>query len=362
MGFPRSVWHPFFRIGKKGTYVAKQAVLAYEFITGGGWFSLGESQPPAGSLLREGLAMLRAVLDDLAGLPELEVHYLRDARLPEIKIAGAIEHVVASSDDEMAVFRETARRCQECLVIAPEFGGLLASRAEIVERIPARLLSPASSFVTVAADKHALAERLKRFGVRTPNGILVRVGEPLPREMQFPAVLKPNDGAGSQATCRIDDPQSAAEVQPVTRLMRLENYCEGTPCSVSVICGGRRRWALPAFEQLLSDEGDFRYLGGRRMMNEPLVMRAQRLALNALAAMPAATGYVGVDMVLGDRADGSRDVVIEINPRLTTSYVGLRALAKTNLAEAMWRVAHDQSPRLGFRDAFVEFTADGQLL
>ena len=43
--------------------------------------------------------------------------------------------------------------------------------------------------------------------------------------------------------------------------------------------------------------------------------------------------------MLGDAADGSRDYAIEINPRLTTSYVGLRALAEFNIAEAMLRAA-----------------------
>ena len=60
--------------------------------------------------------------------------------------------------------------------------------------------------------------------------------------------------------------------------------------------------------------------------------------------MPGLLGYVGVDLVLGDAADGSRDYAIEINPRLTTSYVGLRALADFNIAEAMLRAAN--GPRL----------------
>jgi predicted ATP-grasp superfamily ATP-dependent carboligase len=49
-----------------------------------------------------------------------------------------------------------------------------------------------------------------------------------------------------------------------------------------------------------------------------------------------------VDVVLGDDADGSRDFAIEINPRLTTSYVGLRAAAQTNLASAMLKVAQGE--------------------
>jgi predicted ATP-grasp superfamily ATP-dependent carboligase len=54
-----------------------------------------------------------------------------------------------------------------------------------------------------------------------------------------------------------------------------------------------------------------------------------------VATLPTPLGYLGVDLVLGDDPSGADDRVIEINPRLTTSYVGLRAAALCNLAEAM---------------------------
>jgi hypothetical protein len=54
-------------------------------------------------------------------------------------------------------------------------------------------------------------------------------------------------------------------------------------------------------------------------------------------------------------------VVIEINPRLTTSYVGLRALASENLAAAMLDVASGRTPRLSFADRQLEFDSDGTI-
>ena len=75
--------------------------------------------------------------------------------------------------------------------------------------------------------------------------------------------------------------------------------------------------------------------------------------------MPGLLGYVGVDVVLGN--DG-RDWAIEINPRLTTSYVGLRALARFNLAQTMLAVVREQPlPEMTWHDHRIEFTPDGQL-
>jgi predicted ATP-grasp superfamily ATP-dependent carboligase len=72
------------------------------------------------------------------------------------------------------------------------------------------------------------------------------------------------------------------------------------------------------------------------------------------------SGYVGVDLILGNAADGSKDIAIEINPRLTTSYVGLRALARFNLAEAMLALALGQQlPEITWHSGIVRFLADG---
>jgi predicted ATP-grasp superfamily ATP-dependent carboligase len=65
-------------------------------------------------------------------------------------------------------------------------------------------------------------------------------------------------------------------------------------------------------------------------------------------------------MVLGSCADGRDDWVIEINPRLTTSYVGLRHLARFNLAEALLAVTLGGAlPSLEWHDGPVHFRADG---
>ena len=94
-----------------------------------------------------------------------------------------------------------------------------------------------------------------------------------------------------------------------------------------------------------------------------LARRANELAARAVAALPnpLGLGYVGFDLVLGDAPNGQDDVVIEINPRLTTSYVGLRALARENLAAAMLDAACGRAPRLSFADRQLEFDSDGTI-
>src|SRR6185503_14910957 len=102
--------------------------------------------------------------------------------------------------------------------------------------------------------------------------------------------------------------------------MRLEEYVPGLPASVSVLCGPQGHVTLPACWQLLSSDGCFEYLGGRFPLDPALDRRARKLALAAAGSLTTVCGYIGVDLVLGNAADGSGDRDIEINPRLTTSY------------------------------------------
>ena len=97
-------------------------------------------------------------------------------------------------------------------------------------------------------------------------------------------------------------------------------------------------------------------------MQRELAQRATELAERCLDALPAARGYVGVDLVLGKAADGSEDVVIEVNPRLTTSYVGLRAMTSDNLAHALVKMIQGEAPELEFNDEAFEFFSDGTVV
>jgi hypothetical protein len=129
--------------------------------------------------------------------------------------------------------------------------------------------------------------------------------------------------------------------------------------SVAALCGPRGTQLLPPCLQRLAVDHRFAYLGGRYPLSATLSRRACALARQAFAALPATTGYVGIDMSLSDDPESRPDVVLDVNPRLTTSYVGLRQAASVNLAQAMLRIGRGESHPLFFHSTPVEFDADG---
>jgi predicted ATP-grasp superfamily ATP-dependent carboligase len=328
------------------------------------------------SLRSEGRAMLWAIAEDFVRMAGAEVRTLLHS--PLAMPAGCRVECFESGEEEHA-FRRLARWADFALVIAPGFDELLGTRCHWVEEENGRLLGPSSQAVALTGDKFALASHLQQQGVRTPSCILVHDAQQpgcseqpgcwKPSLPDFPLVCKPRFGAGSQATFLVRDPDALpaciedARAEGWCGEMSVQPFVPGTAASVAFLCGQRRCVELAPAAQSLSADGRFRYAGGELPMPAPQATRAARLARSAVEAVPGIAGYVGVDVVLGEAQDGSADWVIEINPRLTTSYLGLRELAEQNLAEMLARVVSGEAidpPR--WRSGRVRFRSDGTIL
>jgi predicted ATP-grasp superfamily ATP-dependent carboligase len=335
-------------------------VFVYEFVTGGGFLGEASGERPPESLLCEGTAMLAALADDFAALDEVEVATLQDGRWGDFESPGVLVRPVHSVDEEAHAFDELAASADWTAVIAPEISGSLLERCRRVETAGGRLLGPEPAVVELASDKHITAEHLARAGIPAPEGRPLEPGEPLPADFPYPAVLKPRLGAGSLLVERIGGAEALAEV---AFPCRLERFCPGLAVSAAMLCGPAEQVALPPCEQRLSQDGRFTYQGGRLPLCDHLADRATELARRAVESLPQPTGYLGVDLVLGDHRDGRDDRVIEINPRLTTSYVGLRAAAEggVNLAGAMLAVREGRRTTLAFRSGRIQFEPDGTI-
>ena len=252
---------------------------------------------------------------------------------------------------EFSGFRDIVKMSHWTVVIAPETGGILAEQVRVITRYHGRPLGPSLNAIALTSDKLALAEHWRKHRVPTP---LTTVREPTACEA-FPVVWKPRDGAGSVATFRLDSYVVGAEAPghlylDLAVLAALAAACFAL---VWVATGGLAGLELVAAGLLCA--------GVAAVPLAPdLQERAHRLAGRAARAVPGLRGYFGVDLVLGPAPDGRADFAIEVNPRLTTSYVGLRALADFNLAEAMLRAAAGEPcGPLRWKPGRVRFAPDG---
>ena len=74
--------------------------------------------------------------------------------------------------------------------------------------------------------------------------------------------------------------------------------------------------------------------------------RFQILSQRIAETLPGLWGYIGVDLI---RMNDGALTVLEVNPRLTTSYCGLHAALGINVARALLRLVGDDTlPQLKF--------------
>jgi predicted ATP-grasp superfamily ATP-dependent carboligase len=307
-------------------------ILVYEYLTALG---IGRDlASPEHSLFREGRAMRNAVGEDIG------------------RIRG---HTRELADHPSALV--SACQFDFVIVVAPEQGGQLFRVVCQTIEAGGHPICSSPPAIRLTSDKLAMADYWVRLGVATPHTLRAEQW----RHDLVPVVIKPRDGAGSTDTYLIEEPvQFAAVFTSCNGPMIAQQFVPGRAASIVFLIGESRSIPLlPAFQRLSAD-GRFRYLGGELPIPPDLADRAVRLGRRAIECVPGLFGYVGVDLILGNAPDGSQDFAIEINPRLTTSYVGLRVLADFNIAEAMLNLATgDPLPEIRWKPGHVGFDPDG---
>ena len=312
----------------------------HEYVTGGGW--QGPSIPPG--LAREALAILRALLADLRTWGRFTVVTTRDRRLPTPGLDA--DRIV---DLDHAVYPDVAarprpRRAERPWSWRPESGGALERVSALLADAGVLLLGSPPRAVAVAADKWECHRRFVRAGLPTPPTVCVTPAgaEAAAARLGYPVVVKPLDGAGCDGVSLATD-APAAEGGParpaLSRAPRVlvQRYVEGQAASVSLLVARGRSIALSLNGQRVRAGAPFAYDGGVASLPHPRSAEARQLARRAVALVPDLCGYVGVDLVLGEETCW----LIEINPRPTTSYVGLRRVIGLNMTAAVWDACRD---------------------
>jgi len=319
-------------------------LLVYEHISGGGY----AEQPIPLSVLSEGFGMLRSIVSDFKSAGH-EVTVLLDARLSKLNppiVADCTIPVFYPKEAEKLLIN-AAKINDAVYLIAPETGQTLQSLVELVESIGKVSLNCDARAIQKVADKAALYETLKKNDLPTPNtavlnvdGGLAEVKQIIRSRFSYPVVFKPVDGVSCGGLSIVkEDAQVAKAVAKIktesgVKHFIVQEFTDGEAASVSVLCTSGKALAISLNKQnvkVAGPEAVSSYEGGTVPFDHPLKQEAFSVGEMAVESFSGLKGYVGVDLVLAK----DKPFVVDVNPRLTTSYVGLCRVAAFNVAEAL---------------------------
>jgi predicted ATP-grasp superfamily ATP-dependent carboligase len=299
-------------------------VLVCEYITGGGL--AGRPLPP--SLAREGDLMLSALIHDLSMVPGVECTATRDRRL-DMPPLDARFVIPAQDENAFDLWGYLATEVDAVWPIAPETDGCLERLSVLVLDKNRTLLGSRPEAVRLAGSKQATSTVLARHGV--PVVETVPAGAALPPS-RFGWVAKPDDGVGAEDTLFFTEPAALGEflaAQDRADRFVVQPCLPGVAASLSVLFRDGESSLLSCNRQdVTATRGRLRYRGGVVGALEEFRPMLAPIAEAVAAALPGLWGYAGIDLVL--TPDGP--AVLEVNPRLTTSYAGLGRALEANPA------------------------------
>lgn len=308
--------------------------------------------------------MRDALVADLAALGCYRIVTSIDRRFPMRRIPVGVEVVTLRRGRPSLAALLAAS--DATWIIAPETAGCLERLVAQAEAAGVEVFGPSAKAIHCAADKLGLARRLGKHGVPHPatrRAQSLAECQKAARRLGLPVVVKPARGAGSEGVSLVTDsrrlPQAVAAARRAggSGPLLVQRYMPGVPASVSLLSAGCRAVVLSVNAQTLKRSSGFAYKGGTTPLTHPLAKQAAAMALATCRALPDLKGYIGVDLVLTE----TEAIVIEVNPRLTTAYLGVRAAFRVNVAGLAIAACAGRLPlvpRIGRR---VRFFASGRI-
>jgi len=320
-------------------------ILVFEYITGGGF----NKQELPDSLASEGHLMLQALLDNLRSHAEhgnesgITVVLMLDSRVNGLINTANFDTVIINAEQNShEEFARLALDCDAVWPIAPEFDGILQSLCRTVESLGKKLLTSPTCAVAITGNKFNTYQHLKQHHIDTvPTRMFTREAwasdaqhlaqecsaNPVHKVEQW--LVKPVDGVGCTDSYILIDQHDFEQMHSRADHYVIQPHIQGKKTSLSCLFKQGIGWLLCANLQQFDIINQQYHLSKIIVNFDSDLSVYQDLVANIAQAFPELWGYAGIDLI----ETPEQILVLEINPRLTTSFVGINAALGINVAE-----------------------------
>ncbi len=320
-------------------------LLVLEHFSGGG---VEETESLPFDILCEGFAILRACVDGFSKCEGVCVTTPLDDRIKDYSSFFNAKSVELLKGGSLQNFLDSViSDFDACLVIAPESNDILEIYSSIIER-EVVLLAPSSFAVNFASNKLKVNGLAEKLGIKIPPTVVVNCNDDFDKALNSikalgtPLVVKPIDGCGCEGLSFIKNFNPKIIKEAMEKAFNsskknrseiiVQKWIEGVPASVSLISNGLSSIPLCLnYQNIDISENSplVSYSGGHCPLIHEKKKEAFKISQNLLSKIRGIRGYTGVDVVLTD----DNIFLMEVNPRITTSFLGQYALLGPNLTQ-----------------------------
>jgi len=326
-------------------------IFIFEFVSGGGF---NKVDIPS-SLFCEGYGMLKSIITDFKTL-NFKISTLLDNRISFLTPHLDADNVkyVKARDEFINIFKNSLDPCEKAFIIAPEFSNILYNLTKIVKDHNKQLLSIDLKGIQLGSSKIKTYEYFRNNNIETPetyqipsvNGLDMNFVLKKFNELKRPIIIKPEDGVGAESIFYFENQnqirnffKEAKYNIDFNRKYILQKYIEGKDLSVSLIGAPYNPKNLSIAPKILSinfqdvnikDSAiQSEYYGGYTPVKNYVQINKSLSNIFNTLDLSMFNGYFGIDFI----KNKDNICFIEINPRLTTSYIGIRNIININPAE-----------------------------
>jgi predicted ATP-grasp superfamily ATP-dependent carboligase len=335
-------------------------LFVYEHITSG---ALAEQKLPL-TLAKEGDQMLLAALQDSHDTQQCTLITLRDKRLNKLPLFQQNPqhhcYIVTTLNDYHHAWEQCLQQCDTVLIIAPETDNILARLQQQAVNAGKALLGSRPETIQLCTDKLQCYQHLVHTGLPTISTLLASQWQTLPFNNQNGYILKPRDGAGCINTfyfkSRLDlEKYLASKRAPELEQYLIQPYLPGNTISLCLLASNSTIEVLSTNQQHLEQSQGQLSLSACTINNTddlPDLMQTTRIAQKLHTSLPGLYGFIGVDLISNQQGL----FIVDINPRHTTSYIGLNASLNLNPMQRFFDIIGGKSTQPITQRQTIELT------
>ncbi|MFX1314901.1 MAG: ATP-grasp domain-containing protein [Promethearchaeota archaeon] len=324
----------------------RNSVFIFEFVSGGGF---NQVDIPS-SLFCEGFGMLKSLIEDFK-LMDFAITTILDYRIYFLSsyLKADKVHKIDAKDNYLKIFKRYIRECKYIFIIAPESSNILYYLTKVAKSSNKVILSVDLEGIKIGSSKIITYNFFKKNKIDTPKTYVIPLkNNNLDLEFMIKKfndlnrsiIIKPEDGVGAESIYYFERENQIREFFHAisnnfdyNRPYILQEFIEGKDLSLSLI-GFSANSNFPIILTVNAQDVNIRpkseYFGGYTPVeNHKEILNDIARTINQIN-LTKFNGYFGIDLI---RKKDKSLYFLEINPRLTTSYVGLRNVINVNPVE-----------------------------